>query len=141
MSGRRRLSDRQRYDAAVRRQQQPQRERRDRDAWRRGEVRPYRITAALDAANLYGPEVDTACGVEEPAVDEWEAGTRYPTWDQLVALAKLTGKTPSFFTFAADVRPTRVWVCGTDGCQVTEPGDRVDSYDPLAVRRAVGGAS
>ncbi|WP_286346962.1 hypothetical protein [Frondihabitans sucicola] len=62
-----------------------------------GKVVPAYITAALDMASLYGPEVDEACGVEEPAVDEWEEGVRYPTWDQLRALATLTDTTPTFF--------------------------------------------
>ena len=67
------------------------------DAWRRGLVKPWRITLALDAKGLYGPEVDEACGVAEPFVDQWEAGERYPTWEQLQALADLTGCTPAFF--------------------------------------------
>lgn len=66
--------------------------------WAAGKVVPHRITTALDARSLHGPEVDEACGVEEPAVDEWEAGTRYPTWEQLCALAELCGVTPRFFT-------------------------------------------
>lgn len=59
-------------------------------AWRHGDIAPWRITLALNARGLYGPEVDRACGVEEPAVDEWEAGRAYPTFDQLLALATLT---------------------------------------------------
>jgi hypothetical protein len=62
--------------------------------WRAGELRPYRITAALDARGLHGPEVDVACGAAEPDVDLWEAGKLYPTWEQVVLLAKLTGVTP-----------------------------------------------
>lgn len=58
--------------------------------WSTGALAPYRITRALDAAELYGPEVDIACGAQEPAVDEWEAGTRYPWFEQLLALAALT---------------------------------------------------
>lgn len=58
--------------------------------WAAGKAIPYRITQALNLRALYGPEVDEACGVEEPAVDEWEAGVRYPSWDQLRALAVLT---------------------------------------------------
>lgn len=72
-------------------------ERAARQRWEAGKVVPDYITTALDMASLYGPEVDQACGVEEPAVDEWEAGTRYPTWEQLQALAKLTDTTPTFF--------------------------------------------
>lgn len=65
--------------------------------WRAGGVVPAAITFALDALGLYGPEVDRACGAEEPAVDLWEAGKLYPTWEQLCALADLTGRTPGFF--------------------------------------------
>jgi hypothetical protein len=67
------------------------------EAWRDGLVSPVAITAALNLRELYGPEVDQACGVEEPAVDEWEAATRYPTWPQLEALAQLTGFQVRFF--------------------------------------------
>ncbi len=65
--------------------------------WRAGKVVPYRITIALDFHGLQGPDVDEACGVHEPQVDRWEAGTLYPTWSQLCALAELTGNTPGFF--------------------------------------------
>lgn len=64
--------------------------------WQAGELRPYRITRALDAKALYGPEVDAACGANEPDVDLWEAGKLYPTWEQVILLAKLTGVTPRF---------------------------------------------
>lgn len=61
-----------------------------RDGWKAGRLRPYLITYALDRHGLYGPEVDEACGTVEPAVDEWEAGVRYPTWPEFKALAALT---------------------------------------------------
>src|SRR5690349_14012749 len=64
--------------------------------WRAGEVRPYVITQALNARGLFGPEVDVACGAREPDVDLWEAGKLYPTWEQLLLLAKLVGVTPRF---------------------------------------------
>ncbi|MDX3661252.1 hypothetical protein PV646_28440 [Streptomyces sp. ID05-26A] len=67
--------------------------------WAAGLVVPWRITQALNAADLYGPEVDLACGAREPDVDQWEAGELYPTWEQLQLLAKLTGCTARFFTF------------------------------------------
>lgn len=70
--------------------------------WRAGELRPYRITTALNARGLYGPEVDIACGVSEPDVDLWEAGKLYPTWDQVVLLAKLTGVTPRLLCTGGD---------------------------------------
>lgn len=68
--------------------------------WRAGLVVPHNITHALDSLGLYGPEVDQECGVREPAVDLWEAGKLYPTWDQLVALAKLTQRPARWFVEA-----------------------------------------
>jgi hypothetical protein len=76
-------------------------------AWRAGQLMPAAITTALDAAGLHGPEVDEACGAVEPDVDRWEAGTLYPSWEQLRALAALTGKTPRFF--AGPYQPLSVW--------------------------------
>lgn len=70
-----------------------------RTRWAAGLVVPWRITTALDAANLFGSEVDAACGAQEPDVDRWEAGELNPTWEQLVLLANLTGCTARFFTF------------------------------------------
>lgn len=64
--------------------------------WRNGQFRPHLATFVLNKNDLYGPEVDEACGAKEPDVDLWEEGKRYPTWPQLVALAELTGVTPSF---------------------------------------------
>lgn len=82
--GRERLRNRQRLNAAYR-------------DWRAGNVQPWRISQALDAAGLWGPEVDEKCGGREPMVDEWEAGTLYPTWEQLLKLATLTEVTPGMF--------------------------------------------
>jgi len=65
--------------------------------WAAGRVVPWLITIALDAKKLYGPEVDEQCGVPEPGVDMWEAGTLYPSFEQLCKLAKLTEKSPGFF--------------------------------------------
>jgi hypothetical protein len=65
--------------------------------WAAGLVVPHAITLALDEHSLYGPEVDIACGVQEPAVDLWEAGKLYPAWDQLLLLAKLTNKPARWF--------------------------------------------
>lgn len=58
---------------------------------------PTRITAALDLRGLHGPEVDHACGVEEPAVDQWETGELVPTPGQVKRLALLTGFPVEFF--------------------------------------------
>jgi hypothetical protein len=68
-----------------------------REKWAMGLVIPAHITIALDALDLYGPEVDAACLAREPEVDEWEAGRLYPQWEQVVALAALTGKQSDFF--------------------------------------------
>jgi hypothetical protein len=68
--------------------------------WKAGKVVPWRITIALDAQGLEGPEVDEACGAAEPDADQWEAGVLYPTWNQLLALSELTGCTPEFFMWS-----------------------------------------
>ncbi len=72
---------------------------------------PGRITVALDAKALDGPEVDEACGVAEPVVDLWEAGVLIPTDEQLAALAKLTEMPVSFFYGSDSVRLGPVFVC------------------------------
>lgn len=84
----------------------------DQEAQRRHEaglVVPHFITMALDAQGLHGPEVDEACGAHEPDVDRWEAGELYPSWDQLVALAELTGVTPAWFVRPAADRVDYEW--------------------------------
>lgn len=79
------------------------------DAWARGLLAPWRITLALNRCELYGPEVDEACGTREPAVDLWEAGLLYPTWEQTLALSKLTGFGPGFFIHRdGDTGPIRI---------------------------------
>jgi len=99
------------------------------EAWRRGQMIPHRITTALDLRELYGPEVDRACGVEEPAVDEWEAGVRYPTWEQLRALAELTQFPVKFFTTLLPAAPVRV----SDTTLVFHMGkrNRVEDREPV----------
>jgi hypothetical protein len=64
--------------------------------WAAGLLSPDRITLALDAKGLEGPEVDAQCLAQEPEVDQWEAGTLYPSWEQTKALAELCGVTPRF---------------------------------------------
>lgn len=84
---------------------------------RGGRPYPERITAALDVRELYGPEVDRACGAEEPAVDRWETGEEVPTLKQLELLAALTSFPLGFF-FAPPVEGLAVgWLCGADGCE------------------------
>lgn len=65
--------------------------------WDAGLLVPHRITLALDARGLEGPDVDAACGAAEPDVDRWEAGELYPTWEQLKLLSNLTGLALRFF--------------------------------------------
>ncbi len=62
-----------------------------------GTVHPSRISHALNARHLYGPEVDAACLAAEPDVDEWEAGRRVPTEEQVEALARLTAYPVEWF--------------------------------------------
>jgi hypothetical protein len=78
---------------------------------------PKRITMALDLAELYGPEVDEALGVEEPTVDMWEAGLIVPTREQIHRLAMLTGWPWRFFYMPEPVAVQGGWICGDDGCQ------------------------
>lgn len=85
------------------------------EAWRDGLVSPRAITAALDMRALYGPEVDRACGVEEPAVDQWEAGQRYPSWEQLQALSRLTEFPVAFFTRSHDSEISGGFMCQRSG--------------------------
>lgn len=78
---------------------------------------PERITMALDLCMLEGPEVDEALGGEEPMVDEWEAGTRVPTLEQVQALAELTGWPVRFFYLPPPPPLGGGHICGADGCQ------------------------
>lgn len=109
--------------------------------WASGKVIPWRITTALDADSLYGPEVDLACGVEEPAVDRWEAGTLYPTWEQLCALAELCQTYPWMFTeHITDTGPVRIFICRRGGrgrgCQVVDTSDRITTFTDEAIAAA-----
>lgn len=112
-----------------------------REAWQRGHVIPHRITTALDLRELYGPEVDEACGVQEPAVDEWEQGVRYPTWEQLLALAELTQFPVKFFTTMLPAAPVRVsdttLAFHTRG--QLEDREPVLAFTPDAIRATVDG--
>lgn len=104
------MNDRQQYQLAVLRQQ-------DERLMATSNPNPGRITAALNLAGLDGPEVDRACGVEEPAVDMWEAGTLVPTREQVEALATLTGFPPAFFYRDSPAGIGPAWLCGDDGCE------------------------
>lgn len=73
---------------------------------------------ALDICHLYGPEVDIACGGEEPMVDEWETGARTPTAEQVVLLANLTGYPVEFFYEPAPVELGPMFLCGPVRCHV-----------------------
>jgi hypothetical protein len=100
---------------------------------------PRRITLALDARGLYGPDVDTACGAREPDVDRWEDPNDplLPTAEQLVKLAALTGMTVEWFN--GDEPPLgRLFICDLSrrkhGLTIVEPDGTV-SVDPPPLRR------
>lgn len=99
---------------------------------------PRRITAALDLAGLYGPDVDRALGGEEPMVDRWESGELVPTRAQVDALAELTGQPVGFFY--QPHRELAVWACGKDGCHrvETRPDPRTQP-EPVAPVIPLGG--
>lgn len=78
----------------------------------RGELKPWRVTMALNLRQLYGPEVDTACDAAEPDVDDWEAGTLYPRWEQVVLLAKLVGNPVGFFYQGGEPATGTIFICG-----------------------------
>ncbi len=107
------------------------------EAYRAGRVlaQPDRITCALDLHGLEGPDVDRQCLAAEPAVDEWEAGRAAPSWEQLLALAELTGFSPLFFTERSTLFPAAgLIVCQRSGkgkgCHSVEPRPSVPPYDP-----------
>lgn len=77
---------------------------------------PERITMALNFCGLYGPEVDAALGGEEPMVDEWESGERVPSFQQVQALAQMTGYTVRFFYQPPPPPLGNGWICGSSGC-------------------------
>jgi hypothetical protein len=109
--------------------------------WQAGQAVPHRITLALDICNLDGPGVDEACGVEEPAVDRWERGTLYPTWDQLCRLAVLTGFPVAFFTENAEgnLIETNIKFRPSEGKHVYERTPRpVLAFTDNAIRRTLG---
>lgn len=107
--------------------------------WAAGMVVPRHITTALDARKLYGPEVDRACGVEEPAVDMWEAGKLYPTWEQLCALAELTGKTPEWFTTRHGIlTPAHTTLRFHRPNECLDPEPQILQYPDEVVRRCPG---
>ncbi|WP_137725605.1 hypothetical protein [Prescottella subtropica] len=71
----------------------------------------------------------------EPAVDRWEIGREYPTWDQTVALAQLLGVRVRDLTHldADPKRETRP--------RMRLPGMAILSFDPEAVAATTGTSS
>lgn len=108
--------------------------------WAAGRVVPWLITIALDGKRLYGPEVDRACGVPEPGVDMWEAGTLYPSFEQLRALAKLTGKMPGWFMNRPGVTAIRPSDTSLRfHVRVDDEKEPVMAFTPEAIAAAVAG--
>lgn len=103
--------------------------------YRGGHLSPWRITVALDAKGLDGPEVDAACGAAEPDVDLWEAGVLYPTWEQVQRLAALCGVTPRFLMDDAPDRARQMYVSSTLRFHHPMEGTViVEKFAPEAVR-------
>lgn len=118
---------------------------RARAAWQAGLLQPHTITTVLDAADLFGPEVDRSLGVVDPTVDEWEAGTRYPSWEQVLALAVLAGVTPEWLVKPRPRPPVTVLCSVDDGglpssCEVTDPArdELVLAFTPAALAATLG---
>lgn len=93
--------------------------------WQAGHLVPCRITLALDANDLDGPEVDAALDAAEPDVDRWEAGELYPTWAQVKLLSELTGYALKFF-FLPPNKP--VW----STLQYHFPVSALDDSEPIS---------
>lgn len=113
------------------------------DAWRRGLIIPREISIALDLNGLYGPEVDIACKAEEPAVDMWEAAELYPTWEQLQAVAELTGMPlRRFWKEIVPINPVRGlagFMCGPrGGCKPIPEDNRPVRYPRAVVAECPG---
>lgn len=92
---------------------------------------PKRITMALNLADLYGPEVDRACGVEEPTVDMWETGLVVPTREQIHRLAFITDVKPAFFYLPPPPPLEGGVICGSGGCQPLVPADADKDLETL----------
>jgi hypothetical protein len=78
---------------------------------------PARITIALDALQLHGPEVDIACGTHEgnPAgdVDAWEEARAVPSAEQVEKLAALCRMPVEYFYAPIEdyERDVRMFMC------------------------------
>jgi hypothetical protein len=100
-------------------------------------VVPARITLALNARGLDGPDVDLQLGTYEgnPAgdVDAWELGEAVPTREQVRLLSALTHLPVPFFYEPEEAWETEghMWVCGRSG--PNGGGRRVCHQVPMAV--------
>lgn len=95
---------------------------------------------ALDLRELDGPEVDVACDVVEPAVDQWETGDLVPTAEQVRLLAVLTDFPEEYFYAPVEPGTQRSLLCGTDGLTVCtstvdERGVLTTTYEEHPKRR------
>jgi DNA-binding transcriptional regulator YiaG len=72
-------------------------EARDLHAAKTQPFQPYRLTWALDAHDLYDPELSEALGAPFGLVDRWEEGLEDPTPEQAARLVKLTGHPLAWF--------------------------------------------
>ncbi|MEU7591272.1 hypothetical protein AB0A95_33870 [Micromonospora sp. NPDC049230] len=100
-------------------------------------VVPGRITIALDARGLYGPEVDLQVGTYEGNpdgdVDAWELGEAVPQRWQVRLIAELAQVTVASLHWPLEPGETegRMWVCGRSG--PNGGGRRVCHQVPMAI--------
>ncbi len=80
-------------------------------AWTAGTLRPWRCAAALNKARATGEWVSEACGAHGLEAGYWTAGRLYPTWENIVRLAALTG-VPLASLMADDDRGVNFVGCG-----------------------------
>ncbi len=116
------LTDRQKYAAALWRQGESGRQSHRLRLLATGTPNRRRITLALDYHGFDGPEVDAALGVIEPMVDWWEEGRVVPSGEEIERLAALT-QFPVEFFYDASVEMGPAWMCGDEGCRLTEERD------------------
>lgn len=67
-------------------------------AWRDGYLVPGRITLAREHRHLPQQSLANVCGTDIEAIDLWEQGAEYPSWDEFQDLLIITGFPVEFFT-------------------------------------------
>lgn|SRR5699024_1325485 len=65
--------------------------------WRQGGIVPGRIALARAYLGLHPQNIANVCGTDAEAVDLWELGLEYPTWDEFTDVVLLSGLPWGFF--------------------------------------------